>query len=241
MADPLKARGAEPLPLPLFRLQPREPWRETVRDFVRALQHAEWLVFTSANAVEYVIKACNLTGTAIENINVNVAVVGEKTAQKAEQHGFQVELAPTSYNAEALAAKMIQHISPEETIVLPQSAQARPVLRDELQKAGFNVLPICLYNNVMASENESRLKESLTLDEIDVITFLSPSAVNAFCGIAGKDMLEQARSLTVFCIGPITEEAALQAGFQDVHTSEQSTIEGLVLSLEEWYRKGGRQ
>ena len=74
-------------------------------------------------------------------------------------------------------------------------------------------------------------------EPIHVVTFTSPSAVNAFFAVLGE---ERARHLlttaAIACIGPVTEQAIRQRGFEPSVVSEVHTVKGLVEAITDWAR-----
>jgi uroporphyrinogen-III synthase len=65
---------------------------------------------------------------------------------------------------------------------------------------------------------------------LDCVTFASASAVVCFQSLAGGR--ELSRGVRVACIGPITAEAARNAGMDTLLVAREHTLPGLVAALE---------
>jgi uroporphyrinogen III methyltransferase / synthase len=102
---------------------------------------------------------------------------------------------------------------------------ARDVLPTGLAALGAQVDIIALYRNGAAMEDAAPVRARLELGEVDLVTFASASAVHAFVSAVG---LEAARRVPAASIGPITTEAAREAGLEVVREATASTISGLV-------------
>lgn len=58
-------------------------------------------------------------------------------------------------------------------------------------------------------------------NNVDLVTFFSPSAVNIWANRVGTNY-------TAIVIGPTTKEAAIKRGFQQVYSSDSIEIESLL-------------
>ncbi len=103
------------------------------------------LVLTSANAVMILdeqLQQLNLTFSG-----VTAAAVGSATADAARQWlGVDVTTIPDDFSADGLADALT--IAPGQRILLPQSAVARPLLRDVLSARGAEVIAVTAYQTV---------------------------------------------------------------------------------------------
>jgi uroporphyrinogen III methyltransferase/synthase len=75
------------------------------------------------------------------------------------------------------------------------------------------------------ADDVSPVRSRLELHEVDLVTFTSASAVHAFVATVG---IEAARHAPAASIGPVTTEAARDAGLDVRAEASESTIPGLV-------------
>ena len=91
-----------------------------------------------------------------------------------------------------------------------------------METGGITYEAIPLYTTEADRRKEEELKRMLP--KVDYITFASASAVKAFVGMAGD--LEQLTA-KVICIGPVTEQAAAEAGLRVHQSAVTYTAEGI--------------
>lgn len=227
----LRERGAEPLLYPCIDIAPPEdtaPLDVALRDTTAG--GFDWVVFTSANTVRMV--AARLAALGISGIgNGQIAAIGPRTAAAIqEQLGVEVALMPDEYVAEALAEALT--LAPGARVLLPQSAIARPVLRDALKKAGAEVVDVVVYRTVLGSGGVD-MPALLARGAVDAVTFTSSSTVRHFIKRlhAEGGTIDAMTGVCVACIGPVTARTAEEAGLPAAVVPNDYTIAGLVDAL----------
>ena len=95
-------------------------------------------------------------------------------------------------------------------------------LSDALTRRGFEVEGRAVYRTLAVSR---RFEE---IPEFDLVVFASPSAVKALCQVVSESELRRLRTKKLFCIGPVTADAARENGFLDIVVPEVHTIDALV-------------
>ena len=114
-------------------------------------------------------------------------------------------------------------------VLLPRAEIAREELPREIVRAGGIAHEIVVYKTLPAKidiEGLAALKSG-----VDVITFTSASTVENFVAIVkqnGLDPLNLPNDPLFACIGPITEQAAKEAGFQNIIVAKEYTTDGLI-------------
>jgi uroporphyrinogen III methyltransferase/synthase len=110
-------------------------------------------------------------------------------------------------------------------VLVARAAEAREVLPDALRKFGAEVDVVALYETVTERPDPDALERA---SEADYVTFTSSSTVRNFVGAMPDDLASKAR---IVSIGPVTSEAAREAGLTvDVEASRHD-IDGLVEAL----------
>src|SRR5581483_6662447 len=105
LAQPLRDLGAEVLLLPMIEIgPPADPG--PLRTAAARVKEYDWIVFTSANAVQAF--AALLPEQAL-NSGPRIATVGESTRRAVEELGWIVSLTPAEYIAEALIESFGEH------------------------------------------------------------------------------------------------------------------------------------
>ena len=69
--------------------------------------------------------------------------------------------------------------------------------------------------------------------EVEAILFFSPTAVEHFIGIVGKEKLRKLQSrLAISAVGPITANALRQAGVDILLVAEDTIADAVIAALE---------
>ncbi|MBN1628394.1 MAG: uroporphyrinogen-III synthase [Thermoleophilia bacterium] len=232
--DLLYGRGAIPLSYPCIEIAP--PPDTTSLDLaVRGLLDGDfdWLVFTSANAVRSVADACARVSGALPGCTgTQVAAIGPGTARAVWVHlGLEVDAQPATYTAEAFGKELLARRLGR--VLLPLSEQASHVLPRTLRAAGAQVSVVDAYRTIVGSGGVE-LADLLRRDQVDVVTFTSPSTVDNLAVRLEREGGEWAdlKRRCVACIGPTTAEAAARRGLSVQVRPKEQTLHGLVEALE---------
>jgi uroporphyrinogen III methyltransferase/synthase len=233
MVDRLAIMGAEAIEAPMIRIAPPEDLNP-LRRAVGNVDTFDWIVFTSANAVEAFMSAL-LDGTRdVRSLKgPRLCSLGTGTAERLARYGVKADLIPDEFRGEALVAAMAETGTLEGCRVLvPRADIGRDIIVDGLRSAGALVTDVVAYRTVLedAQQDDGPDVYRMLLDEeIDVVTFTSPSAVRNFASIYGKEQTIDLLSHTVVAaIGPVTSDAAIQLGLTVSVQPAVSTIAALV-------------
>ena len=207
----LRALGAQVIEIPTIAVaDPSDPAASA--DAATRVGEYDWVVFTSTNAVNRFLP---LVGDARRFGAARIAVVGSATADCLSEYSLIADLVPERFVAESLV-DAFPH-GPGRVLV-PQAADARPVLADGLRQKGWEVDVVEAYRTVAPPPPS-------TAPDADAITFTSSSTVTNYLAL-GLPVPP-----VVVCIGPITAETAKRHGLPNVTVSHEHTIEGLVEAL----------
>ena len=218
----LEALGARVIECPTIQIVPPKTWKP-VNDAIRQLHTYQWLLFTSANAVEQFM---NRMGGA--RCTVPVAVVGRATAAKFADWGLEPALVPKEFRAEGLLEAFPEKMVGVR-ILFPRAEVAREILPEELRRRGATVDIVTVYRTVKASLGSVR--EILESEPLDCIVFTSPSTIP-------DDLAPLPPEVAVAVIGPVTREAAQLLGLQPDIVPVQSTIPDLVEAIRKYFFVG---
>jgi uroporphyrinogen III methyltransferase/synthase len=221
----LDALGAEPIELPAIRIEPRIE-SEEVRRAVEGIHAYALVCLTSPNAVRLLFEAMAEQGKDARALaNATVAAIGPGTAAALAEHGVLADILPERFVAEALVDALAELNLEGRPALVARAAEAREVLPDALRKFGAEVDLVALYETVAERPDPDAIERA---SEADYLTFTSSSTVRNFVEALPDDLAANAR---VVSIGPVTSEAAREAGLQvDVEASRHD-IDGLVEAL----------
>ncbi|MGC1379687.1 MAG: uroporphyrinogen-III C-methyltransferase [Candidatus Baltobacteraceae bacterium] len=229
-ARALLERGAEPIVAPTIAIQaPGDPTgAEAALD---ELASFAWIVFTSQNGVDAFFSRLQSRGRDARALGAaKVAAIGDRTAERLRAYGIRADLVPAVFIAEEVARDVIVQAHPGDRVLLYRAADARDALPRMLEDAGLVAVVAAAYKTVHTTDPAFAQKVA----RADVLTFTSASTVRGFAALLGGDgaAAAAARGKSVACIGPITAQAAIDAGLPvDVVATTYSTA-GLLDALE---------
>ncbi|HTO06144.1 MAG TPA: uroporphyrinogen-III C-methyltransferase [Myxococcota bacterium] len=228
LALELRRRGAEALSVPLLAFAPSaEP--EALRESLAGAAQADWIVFTSANAVRFARPLLGALGRA------RVACIGAATARAAAEAGLPVAVCPDAEGSpEALAAELARVSDlAGATVLFPRAARAREALAEELTRRGARVVAPEAYRTLVPEGAERALRAALA-GGIDAVALTSPSTVEHLFGLlTPREASELAARARFACIGPTTA-AALRTARPEIRfeVAARPAMAALVEALE---------
>ena len=198
---------------------------------IAKLECYDWVVFTSVNGVDaFFERLASPSPFQGEGLGVRVAAIGPKTAQSLAARGVTPDFVPEEYVAEAILPGLGDLCG--RWVLLPRAEIARKALPEAIMEAGGVAHEIAVYQTVPAEIDRDGL--AALKSGVEAVTFTSPSTVSNFVEIvhrAGLNPLSLPRNPKIACIGPITQNAAEEAGFTGLIVAEEYTTEGLVKLL----------
>lgn len=224
----LRSAGAIPLDYPCIAIAP--PNDTSPLDEALA-QDIDLLVLTSSNAV--LVLAQRLAALGRSLAGAPAAAVGAATARAARDLlSVEIVQIPDDYTADALAETL--KITRGTRILLPQSEIARPMLAQVLRRRGADVTTPVAYRTVRGSGGVD-LPALLHAQQVDAVTFTSPSTVRHFVGRLADDGAALP-SVPVACIGAQTSRAASEHGFTVAIEATPHSLDGLTAGLARHFR-----
>ena len=225
LAATLAALGADVIELPAIRVVPRIDSAE-VSDAVGAIHSYALVCLTSPNGVRLLFDALEAAGLDARALaNATVAAIGPGTARALAARGIRADVVPERSVAEALVESLEAVDVTNRPVLVARAADARDVLPDALRARRAKVDVVALYETV-AEEPDPEAVEAAS--SADYVTFTSSSTVRNFVAAIGGGFPERAR---VVSIGPVTSEAAREAGLTVDVEAESHDLDGLVEAL----------
>jgi uroporphyrinogen-III synthase len=215
----------EPVLVPAIEIAPPESWCG-LDAALTALGSYDWVVFTSANAVESFAARARRLGLGANP--KRVAVVGPATARAVEEAlGQAVDLMPERYVAEELAAALAPVIH-GASVLLVRAAVARDVLPEALAAAGALVTVAEAYRNVVPEGSVAELKALFREGPPEGVAFTSGSTARNLKGLLEAAGLEMPEGIVLGSIGPVTSAAMRELGWEPRVQAEEATVAALV-------------
>ena len=228
----LRHLGADVDEMPTIRIEPPVD----LKGFGQLVQDShkyDWIVFTSPNGVDAFFDIFfKLYKDARSIGGARIAAVGPGTQKKIESYHLSVDLLPEKYVAEGLVEKFKETEGVEnQTIMLVRPETTRDIIAKGLSEMGAIVDEAIAYQTVPELEDPTGAVERFNSGEIELVTFTSSSTVESFMELE----LLIPDHLIMASIGPVTSETIRSYGHEVDIEAQESTIQSLVDSIEDYY------
>lgn len=204
--------GAQPVLLPTIEILPPEDW-SLVDHAASRLHEFDWLIFTSANGVEYFLNRLWSLGRDARALgHLKLAAIGPATAETLERFQLRADVVPESFRAEALA-EVLKPLVNGQRVLWAGANRGRDVLPTELLAAGAHVEKLVVYRNQDAKDIPAETRALLEAGEVDWIALSSPSIARNLKPLIGPiASAHLGRTTRLASISPVTTAAAQEAG-----------------------------
>jgi uroporphyrinogen III methyltransferase/synthase len=226
MAKGLEAAGARVLCIPTIVVVDPEDWGP-VDDALGRPDSYDGLIFTSAKAVNRFVNRAT-AGQLQRLVGMAVVAVGPKTAAVARKQGFTDVRTPQDHRAEGVV-EVLGDVA-GRTFLFPRALEAREVIPRYIRDGGGSVDVVTVYETRVAKESEASLRQAIE-DGIDCLVFTSSSTARNFAQLVGPSGVEAVQGAVVAVIGPVTANAAADAGLTPTIAPDRATSESLVSAI----------
>ena len=238
----LESYGANVISCPTIEIAEPESY-DRLDEAIDHLYGYDWLIFTSANGVEYFLRRLNTRGIKVEELDeLKVCAIGDATADKLREAHVHVDLVPSHSKAEGVFAALSEFSGGKEklhglNVLLPRAATGRDYLPKSLEEAGARVDVVTAYRTVVPENlDRGRLSAMLT-GSADCIAFMSSSSVkNLALLFDTHDLSEKLQGLAIACIGDVTATTATEYGLHVDIEPAQTTATDLARAIAEYFQ-----
>jgi uroporphyrinogen III methyltransferase/synthase len=231
LARRLEELGAQVSALPGVEVRGPADWGPVDRALAD-LARFQWLVFTSANGVEYFLRRLLETGRDLRALgSLRLAAIGPATADALRAYHLTADLVPGEYRSEALAAALKERAAGKR-LLLARADRGRDLLREELS-AVAEVVQVAVYSQVDAEGPDASTRELLDRGEVDYVTVTSSNIARSLAGALGAEALVHVRAgrTALVSISPVTSATVRELGLPVAAEATVYTTEGVVEAL----------
>lgn len=233
MAREIRRLGGIPVLLPMIRILPMENTAE-LDGTLRGLEMIDAVVFTSANAVSFLMERAKAIGVASSGWDgKEVYAVGSKTAAVAREYALNVALIPGRFSGAELAKHLTSRNMRGKRVLFPRGDLGRDEALQAAEAAGAEVVPVVVYRTVGPEESVARrMREELLEGPSAILVFASPSAVRHTAQLfTGDERARLGERVIVAAIGPTTRDAVLFVQWPVRILPDEATGRGLVSAI----------
>jgi uroporphyrinogen III methyltransferase / synthase len=231
----LTDRGATVIEMPTLEITPPSSW-EGLDMAIAQIQIYDWLILTSANAVEYFFDRFATLNYDLRSLaGIKIAVVGKKTAQFLKKRGFNPDFTPPDFVADSLIEHFPDSLTQSKILFPRVESGGREVLVQAFTAAGAIVTEVAAYQSGCPTEPDATAIAAIQSQQITIVTFASSKTVKHFYRLLeqsfGTTALDRLTGIQVASIGPQTSKTCQELlGRVDMEATEY-TLEGLVETI----------
>lgn len=237
----LERYGAKVIICPTIEIAEPESY-ERLDEAINHLYGYDWLIFTSANAIEYFLRRLNARGVGVAELDeIKVCAIGQASADKLRDAHVHVDVIPSQSKAEGVFEALSEFVGGAEhlhglNILLPRAAVGRDYLPKALEDAGARVDVVTAYRTVVPDNLDRGRLSAMLAGSADCIAFTSSSTVkNLALLFDTHDLGKVLSGLTIACIGDVTTATAEEFGLSVQIQPPQSTIKDLAKAIADYY------
>jgi len=239
----LESYGAKVISCPTIEIKEPESY-ERLDEAIDHLYGYDWLILTSANAVDYFLKRLAHQRKEVSELDdMRVCAIGITTADKLHDAHVHVDLVPTESRSEGVFNALVDFLGGRENlsslnVLLPRAAVARDQLPKALEDAGARVDIVTAYRTVIPDNADRGRLSAMLAGSADCIAFTSSSTVKNLAQLFDTpDLSEILKDVAVACIGDVTASTAGAYGLTVHIKPAQSSVIDLTRAIAEYYRE----
>ena len=191
---------------------------------------ADLAVFTSVNAVNGAVPWLHAHGSWPPRLEI--AAIGQATAQALRQHGATSILYPSAgFTSEALLALPRFQQLTGQRIVLVRGAGGRAVLADTLQARGAQVISAAVYRRERPTWDAATLRQRWAQGEIGAVTATSGETLLNLFALLEEDGQDYLRQSPLIVASARIQQLAATLGCHRLHRACDASDGAMVAAL----------
>jgi uroporphyrinogen-III synthase len=194
------------------------------------LSNYRWLVFISANAVNFALKANG--GKIARFKSVQIAAIGQATANALIKSGLQVNLLPkTGFDSDSLLAMPELQLVNGQNILIVRGQGGREQLATVLRSRGANVDYWEVYQRIMPDVDNAKLGDLLEQNKLNVIVITSCEALQNLQTMLGSPYTTQLTAVSLVVVSDRIKRFAIEMGFTRIAVTEYPSDSAILDAL----------
>ena len=229
LSEALAGLGARVLEMPTICITEPSDWAPADRA-IEGLAGLDWIVFTSPNGVARFLDRLEAGPGDVRLLaGAKLAAIGPATAERLREYHLRADVVPDTHTSEGLLAAFGSEAMAGDCVLLARAEDVPDLLPKGLEAMGAGVTEVAVYRTVLPDAFDPDALDALRAGEVDVVTFTSSSTAVNFARALEQAGISLAGPRPAFAsIGPVTTQAARQAGFDVSIESQGITIDSLV-------------
>ncbi len=216
-----------------------QPLPQTITLGLASLQQASDVLFTSANAVNFVqdaLQASTFSSLPALLQHTRIACVGKKTANSLKKLGVGIHLMPSAKNASQQGMlDVYQQQGLPRKLVFFRAEEGSNFLMDALNTAGVFITLIPTYRSIcpVATDEERQMREQLKQHHIDAVLLASSRTAAHY--VARINNIALANTPIIIAISAQVAEAAKPLGLHANVIAKAPSFSQMMVALSLFY------
>ena len=202
----------------------------TIQHQLETIYQYDWLIFISANAVNFAVKANDGKIDTFEE--TSIAVIGSATGNVLQSFGMTVALAPESnFNSDGLLeTKQMKQVQNKSCLIV-RGKGGREFLANSLRERGAKVDYLEVYSRIMPESDNLIVIEMVQQQTLDVVTITSGDALKNLLLMLGNELHEKLFSVPLVVISNRIKKIAENIGFKRIIVTERPADRAIIKAI----------
>ncbi len=199
----------------------------TIQHQLETIYQYDWLIFISANAVNFAVKANDGKIDTFEE--TSIAVIGSATGNVLKSFGMTIALAPKSnFNSDGLLETEQMKQVQNKSCLIARGKGGREILANSLRERGAKVDYLEVYSRIMPESNNLKVIEMVQQQTLDVVTITSGDALKNLLLMLGNEHHEKLFSVPLVVISNRIKKIAENIGFKRIIVTERPADRAII-------------
>jgi uroporphyrinogen-III synthase len=215
--------------------------RGRIAEVLATLHRFQWVVFISANAVNFALLAND--GKIGQFRNARIAAIGAATARALAAAGLTADLVPAggSDSRALLAMPALQQVSGQRILIV-RGAGGLDTLREELVNRGAEVDYLDVYRRTRPLADPGPVLDLLEQKRLEMIVATSGEALKNLLIILGEKGRDLALATSLIVVSGRIRQMAEDSGFERIYVTDSPSDTAILQKIITWAtgEKSGR-
>ena len=224
LSSRLKRLGMVPIPIDTVEFLEPPDWSRVDRELSRVGQF-DWVVLTSPRGASLFARRMKELGLGPRG-HPRIAGVGEATADRLAEEGFNVGFVPSEYTTSALGRQLPLRLG--SRVLLLRADIAGEEIVAILEGRGFKVTSVPIYRTKFVGRRYNGKRAG----NARAVILGSPSEVEGLEKRLAPTLSKRLKSEALaMCIGPVTARSAREVGYERVLVPKLHTFDALLMEV----------
>lgn len=226
----LEQLGAKTLLQPAIEITAPLDWSLVDRAIAR-LGEFDWVVFSSANGVEYFCNRLWTLGRDARSFGrCKIAAIGPGTERALQSWRLRIDARPSEYRAEQLAEAIAADAAGKNCLLI-RASRGRETLSERLMAAGALVEQVVAYQSVDVATPDPAIAADIEAGNVEWALVTSSAIARSLARLFG-DRLKRCKLAS---ISPVTSQTLRELGHETNLEATEFTMRGLAAALCQHY------